>query len=71
MNEIFVGHNNPSNRLTCQRQSLHTPHPADMLKAKVSKLGAPPQEQRVESQHGGNVPDSNVSHVDTPRTEIQ
>ena len=48
---------------------MHAPHSADMLKAKVSELGAPPQKQRVECQHGGDVPDSNVSHVDTPRRE--
>ena len=36
-----------------------------MLQAKVSDLSTPPEEERRESQHGGDVANANVADVDT------
>ena len=40
-----------------------------MLEAKVSDLRTPAEKERVESQHGGDVANADVTDVDTPETE--
>ena len=50
---------------TCYWKYSDIPHSADVLKAKVSDLRAPPEEERGEGQHGGDVANANVTDVDT------
>jgi hypothetical protein len=52
--------------LTCERQDLEVPHATEMLQPKVTNLGAPPEEQGRQRQHGRYVAHTNVSNMDTP-----
>ena len=41
-----------------------------MLEAKVPDLRTPPEEERVEGKHGGDVANADVTDVDTPEVMI-
>ena len=51
--------------VTCNRKNPHISHAANVLKSKISDLWTPPQKQRAQCQHGGDVANTNITNVNT------
>ena len=49
---------------------MHAPHAADVLETEVPDLGAPPQVERVQGEHGRDVADADVCDVDAPEKDV-